>query len=346
MPVGQGVATFHRQLKLNTTSAELYGQIVYLCEKQGAIPEKDLLSLLKNWFQKEHQLSPEESENLPKDIQDMLTYFLTYGVMLPDTMAHTKEPDAKAQIQSIALYFYGNLDYLSQEFQDFYREDIPLHQPQNQIQHICFHPYPMPLHASGNLRIHTAELEVYETPLGYLLQYPNAPKLFGIQLSRDGLQADFYVHKDIDERLRYDIFHAVRLVVSYLLQKRGAFLLHSASIAYKQRAWLFSGPSGTGKSTHTKLWEKLFQSPSINGDINLISIEPTSETNRCPMVHGIPWCGTSGIYDTKSHPLGGIVILHQAPHNHIEQKPMDQHRDQNRGDHRGHQHFKPSLVAG
>ncbi|MGN1205103.1 MAG: PqqD family protein, partial [Lachnospiraceae bacterium] len=72
------------------------------------------------------------------------------------------------------------------------------------------------------------------------------------------------------------------------------------------KAYLFSGPSGTGKSTHTNLWHSLYDTPILNGDLNLLAFE-----NRMPVVHGIPWCGTSGICTTETHPLGGIVILRQ-----------------------------------
>ena len=51
----------------------------------------------------------------------------------------------------------------------------------------------------------------------------------------------------------------------------------------------------------------------INGDLNLLAIE-----NGTPVVHGIPWCGTSGICDNKTYPLGGIILLKQAKENYIE----------------------------
>ena len=38
--------------------------------------------------------------------------------------------------------------------------------------------------------------------------------------------------------------------------EKGMFALHSASLLYLEKAWLFSGPSGMGKSTHTALWKK------------------------------------------------------------------------------------------
>ena len=84
-------------------------------------------------------------------------------------------------------------------------------------------------------------------------------------------------------------------------------VLHSASLLYRDRAWLFSGHSGIGKSTHTKLWNDLLQTPLLNGDLNLLAIE-----NGQPVIHGLPWCGTSKISDVHTYALGGIILLKQA----------------------------------
>ncbi len=73
---------------------------------------------------------------------------------------------------------------------------------------------------------------------------------------------------------------------------------------------LFSGQSAAGKSTHTEIWSRLFETPILNGDLNLLTIR-----DEKPMVCGLPWCGTSGISTTESYPLGGIILLKQARHN-------------------------------
>ena len=36
-------------------------------------------------------------------------------------------------------------------------------------------------------------------------------------------------------------------------------LLHSSAVVYEEKGYLFSAPSGTGKSTHTQLWLKEFE---------------------------------------------------------------------------------------
>lgn len=63
-----------------------------------------------------------------------------------------------------------------------------------------------------------------------------------------------------------------------------------------------------GKSTHTQMWHDLLQTPYLNGDLNLLGMESGKI-----IVYGIPWCGTSGIYTTTDHELGGIVLLGRDP---------------------------------
>ena len=43
-------------------------------------------------------------------------------------------------------------------------------------------------------------------------------------------------------------------------------MLHSSCVVYNNRAYLFSAPSGTGKSTHTQLWLKRFPGSYILND--------------------------------------------------------------------------------
>ena len=68
-----------------------------------------------------------------------------------------------------------------------------------------------------------------------------------------------------------------------------------------------------GKSTHTALWHDLIGTPYLNGDLNLIGIK-----DGYYQVYGIPWCGTSGIFTTKTYPLGGLILLGRASDDHLE----------------------------
>lgn len=68
----------------------------------------------------------------------------------------------------------------------------------------------------------------------------------------------------------------------------GGFMLHASAIVVDNKAYLFSAPSGTGKSTHTKLWQECFGDKAIiiNDDKPAIRIEE----GKC-FAYGTPFSG-------------------------------------------------------
>lgn len=108
------------------------------------------------------------------------------------------------------------------------------------------------------------------------------------------------------------IFLELLALEKHLLMEK-ALVLHSAYIICEGKAVLFTAPSGTGKSTQAKLWEKYKGAKVINGDRSIVQVREDWVES-----HGIPFCGTSGISLNESAPLAGIVILEQAKENSIE----------------------------
>lgn len=91
------------------------------------------------------------------------------------------------------------------------------------------------------------------------------------------------------------------------------FLLHSSIIEYKGNGYAFLGRSGTGKSTHTKLWCRFVDGVKIiNGDKPIIQI-----LDGKVIAHGTPWMGKEGYGNKESAPLKGLCFLQQAPNNEI-----------------------------
>lgn len=168
------------------------------------------------------------------------------------------------------------------------------------------------------LLLRNREILILDGGTYYALRFPAARQIQEAQLLKDGSQAFFYCKTPYTDNFREELFHAIRFVFLYLAQKHHMAVLHSASLLYRGRAWLFSGSSGTGKSTHTGLWNRLLETPLLNGDLNLLEIRSGEA-----VVHGLPWCGTSGIFDTETYPLGGILLLKQAKENRIEELSED-----------------------
>lgn len=89
--------------------------------------------------------------------------------------------------------------------------------------------------------------------------------------------------------------------------------IHSSTIAYRNRTVLFLGESGTGKSTHTRLWLKNIDGAKLlNDDSPIVRIEDGK-----PFVYGSPWSGKGACYVNERYPLAACVRLSQAPHNRI-----------------------------
>lgn len=91
-------------------------------------------------------------------------------------------------------------------------------------------------------------------------------------------------------------------------------LLHGSAVAVNGQAYLFTAPSGTGKSTHTRLWREYFgkKAVMINDDKPLLKIEKEQVT-----VFGTPWNGKHGLGNNISAPLQGICVLRQGRENKI-----------------------------
>lgn len=109
---------------------------------------------------------------------------------------------------------------------------------------------------------------------------------------------------------------AVYRKLSELLIEQDILLFHGSAIAVDGQGYLFTAKSGTGKSTHTRLWRELFDERAVmvNDDKPLLHI-----TDKCVMVYGTPWDGKHHLSSNISVPLKGICILRRDTTNHIEQ---------------------------
>jgi len=102
---------------------------------------------------------------------------------------------------------------------------------------------------------------------------------------------------------------ALRLMFDLATAGKDTLCIHAAVVSCEGKGYLFLGPSGTGKSTHAQLWLKHFEGTELVNDDNPVV--------RAGIVYGSPWSGKTPCYRNVSVPIGGIVMLSQAPYNKI-----------------------------
>ena len=118
----------------------------------------------------------------------------------------------------------------------------------------------------------------------------------------------------------YSLDSVLRIVHSLILAERGGFLLHAASAICDGRAYLFSGVSGAGKTTMTRL---------APADITLLTdeISYVRPSNERPSDHGYQAFGTpfagelAKAGENCAAPVSALFFLEQGPENRVDEVP-------------------------
>lgn len=90
------------------------------------------------------------------------------------------------------------------------------------------------------------------------------------------------------------------------------YYLHSSAVVLDGKAYLFTAPSGTGKSTHTEKWIRLFGAHYLNDDKPVLR-----RVNGIWTAYGTPWSGKHDLSTNEGVPLGGIACLSRGEMNAI-----------------------------
>lgn len=96
--------------------------------------------------------------------------------------------------------------------------------------------------------------------------------------------------------------------------KYGSMLVHSSALICDGGAYLFSGDSGIGKSTHTKLWLKAFgdRVHIMNDDKPVVKLYDDHA-----VAFGTPFDGGSGIALNEAYPLKAIIFIERGEENSV-----------------------------
>ena len=107
--------------------------------------------------------------------------------------------------------------------------------------------------------------------------------------------------------------------VGSALLKYKRCIFHGAAFIWHGKAWIFTAPSGTGKTTQYALWKLRYgeELSILNGDKPILEF---SENGKI-IVHPSPWRGKENMGTMCSAPLGGIILLRQGKENRVRELP-------------------------
>ncbi|MBQ7443703.1 MAG: hypothetical protein IJS59_07570 [Bacteroidaceae bacterium] len=124
---------------------------------------------------------------------------------------------------------------------------------------------------------------------------------------------------DTDMQHQFGLNNAIMMAFAFAAAEQDTVLMHASVIRNAGWGYLFTAPSGTGKSTHTHLWYKHIPGSDLMNDDNPV-VRITDGTVR---IYGSPWSGKTPCYRNISAPVGAIVRIEQRPVNEIERlKPI------------------------
>lgn len=180
--------------------------------------------------------------------------------------------------------------------------------------------FDQPVHFDDNQLPLRSSCQLFDS--GIDCRFFSGEELCLFDMSKEGkiiLQMEYQRGGEVVNCSSCDNFDAIRFAMwvacSMLTASSRITFVHSSVIVHQRRAVLFLGESGTGKSTHTRLWLKnIPDAHLLNDDSPLISL---SQKSQPTLVYGTPWSGKTNCYHNRWFPLAAVVRLSQAPQNAI-----------------------------
>lgn len=135
-----------------------------------------------------------------------------------------------------------------------------------------------------------------------------------LKTSPDFRDSVVYVQEAHARRLtEFAISNAMMLLYTFCTTPHDTLMVHASVVSYDGAGYMFLGRSGTGKSTHSRLWLEHIEGTSLLNDDNPV----IRVFDDKAIVYGTPWSGKTPCYKNQEMPLKAIVRLSQAPYNKI-----------------------------
>lgn len=158
------------------------------------------------------------------------------------------------------------------------------------------------------------EIAIYETDKGYLFllrPLPHRPVAAILFVDRSFSEA-IISFTGVDDV--FALNNATMLLYAFSTATLGGLEVHASVVMYEGKGYLFLGKSGTGKSTHSRMWlESIPGTQLLNDDNPVLRLREGNNIS----VFGSPWSGKTPCYKSLEVPVGAIVRIRQASRNSI-----------------------------
>lgn len=156
---------------------------------------------------------------------------------------------------------------------------------------------------------------IYRTATGYRITLSYSDKVHVMEADPEFMKVSAVLRWD-DEYVSVALSSMLRIAFAQAVLMHSAVSVHASAVVSGGKAVLFMGSSGTGKSTHSRLWlENVPDTRLLNDDNPIVRI-----VDGEAMVYGSPWSGKTPCYLDESAPIAAMVRLAQAPENRFSRK--------------------------
>lgn len=128
------------------------------------------------------------------------------------------------------------------------------------------------------------------------------------------------VRADLEDGFTDDYLEtlAIHGLVAERLPRFDRMVFHGAVVAYRGAGYLFTAPSGTGKTTHVALWRRhLGRAVTVvNGDKPILYVGDAT-AGEVVTAYGTPWAGKEHWQENASVPLRALCLITRGTENSI-----------------------------
>lgn len=152
----------------------------------------------------------------------------------------------------------------------------------------------------------------------FLISDVHGVKCCLVRVNADFSSATVHLLTDKHDERAFGTNNALMIVYAFASSSHSTLLIHSSVIRNNRKGYLFLGKSGTGKSTHTRLWLKYIPGSDLMNDDNPVIRVRNGKT----MVYGSPWSGKTPCYRNIEAEAGAFVQLEQKKKNEIRKEDV------------------------